>query len=61
MRHGLIARQTKQHEIIHVAAIPAHAQHALNVVVQRVEVDQCIQLTEQVADRDAARLAVVGE
>lgn len=58
---GIGEVDTEQDEVIHIAAVMADFQDALDEVIQRVQVDQRIQLAQQVADRDADRLSVVGK
>jgi hypothetical protein len=58
---GLIKAEAEQHHVVHIAAIFRYAQFALDVVIHRVEVDQGVKLTQQIADGDADGFAVVGK
>lgn len=58
---ALSAGQPEQNEVVDVPAIPTDAEFALHEVIEWVEVDQRVDLAEEVADRDADRLAVIRE
>lgn len=55
------AGQVEQHQVIDVTAVPADLEGALDELVDRIEVDERVDLREQVPDRDADRPAVIGE
>src|SRR3990167_9123984 len=52
------ARQAEEREVIDVAAVAFDAQHALDEMVERVEIDQRVELRQQIADGYPDRLAV---
>lgn len=55
------ARNSEQYKIVHVAAVALDLEFALDEMIKRVEIDQRVHLAQQVADRNANRLAVIGE
>ncbi len=57
----LLKRQIKQHKIVHIPRIALYFQRALDKMVQRIQVNQGIQLAQQVADRYPDGLAMVGK
>lgn len=44
--NALLAREPKQHGIINIAAVAAHLELALDVVIQRIEIDQRVELRQ---------------
>lgn len=43
---GALAGQAEHHQIIHVSAVLAHLERALDEVVERIEVDQRVELAQ---------------
>jgi hypothetical protein len=59
--HCPLTGEPEEHEIVNVPAVVLYLEHPFNKMVERVEVDQGIELAQKIADRDADRFAVVGE
>jgi len=59
--NACLAAFAKDHKIVHVAAVAPGLEHALDKVIKRVQVDQRIHLAQQIANRDALGLTVVGK
>ena len=56
MACSLLTAQVEQNEIIHVAAVATHLELALDEVIERVQINERVELRQQVANGDAQRL-----
>jgi len=50
---ALLPRKSKQDKIVHVAHVMPDFESTLDIVIQRIEIDQGVQLRQQIADRNA--------
>lgn len=56
-----LARQAEENEVIDISGIAGDAKIALDELIQRIQVDQRIELRQQVSNRDSNWLAVIGK
>lgn len=59
--NGLSVRQAEQNEVVHITTVAPNSEFALNKMVDRVEIDERVELTQQVSDWDAQWLAMISK
>lgn len=58
---ALVEGEAEQDEVVDVPDVVPDTEHSLDELVERIEVDQGVELAQQVADGDTGRLVLVGE